>query len=596
MNLKNKKLLTLLILILILLLSPTSFADNDLIINRWIVESTLLENGDLLVVEDLTFQFKSKFNGVYRDIVTDLTDGIENLELYEILDGKENPYSFVSSAKNGDNGVYIITKENNGIKLKVFFPAKSKTTKTFRFKYTVKNVAVKHIDTGELYYKFIGKENPTPVEYFSATIKLPDSNRERTKIFAHGPSNGQINFIEDDLIKMEVSDLKSKTFVEARILFPETFIGNSSRTGKNTFDKIIGEELSFIEREEIRSKSRMRNKYLLERLSLTTTTLGILLVSSVYRKLRRDPEIFNELKTLQPEDISPAELRAFINAGVVDGRALMTTIFDLARKGYISIEEIEPKKKKNKDFLFIRNDKSVTDLLSLEIYVLNWLFNTIGDGSSVSTIDIEEYRKKKSSKIYKDINDWSKMVKDSLKDRGYYEKHTGLSVYLIISYIITLIVGIITMSFGSLLGLVPILFSTVLLIYGILLILRRSDKGYVQYRLWMDIRKDLKNQRYVMKDYDSIPKDKSLLYALALGLPMKHLNTFRDYISDSYSPAHWSSWYFMTNKHGGSSFEDRLYSSFYGSSASTTSSSIGGGGGFSAGGGAGAGGGGAGGF
>ena len=162
--------------------------------------------------------------------------------------------------------------------------------------------------------------------------------------------------------------------------------------------------------------------------------------------------------------------------------------------------------------------------------------------------------------------------------------------------VITMVVAIITLTFESLWGLLPVFLSTFLLIYAISIFVRKSDKGYVQYKLWQDIRKDFRNQRNLMKDYDYIPKDKTLIYALALGLPMKHLNTFRDYISDSYSPAHWSYWYFMTNKHGGSSFEDRMYSSFYGSSASTTSSSIGGGGGFSAGGGGGAGGGGAGGF
>ena len=34
-----------------------------------------------------------------------------------------------------------------------------------------------------------------------------------------------------------------------------------------------------------------------------------------------------------------------MNGGGADGRALMTTIFDLARQGYINIEEIEAKEK-----------------------------------------------------------------------------------------------------------------------------------------------------------------------------------------------------------------------------------------------------------
>lgn len=591
----RKKLLSLIIVALILLASIPSFADDDLVISRWIVKSKLLENGDLIVVEDLTFDFKSKFNGVYRSIITDNTDGIEELEVYEMLEGKENPYDFVSSAKNGDSGVYLINRENNNLTIKIFSPAKSNTLKTFRFKYIVKNVAVKHRDTGELYYKFIGRENQTPVKYFSATIELPNKDINRTRIFAHGPLNGEIYFIEDDLIKMEVSNIAAETFIEARILFPESFIGKSTRTGNNSFDSIINEELSYIEREEARDRSRKRNRDLLEKLTLYITFVGIVLFSFTLRKLKRNPEIFDDIKSLNPDDISPAELRVFF-FNVVDGRALMTTIFDLARRGYISIEEIEAKKKKSKDFRFTCIDKTITGLLSHEVFILNWLFNTIGDGNTVSTIDIEYYRKKHFNKFNRDLTHWNKEVKDDLKKREYYEARPQLATLMLITSIVIFIIGLITLIHESLVGLVALLTFVFLFVYSILLFVRKSDKGYVQYRLWKMIKKDLSNQKDILRDYDFIPKDKSLIYALALGLPMKSMDRFRSYIPDSYNTGHWSYYYFLTNKYGGSSFEDRLNSSFYGSSGSSTSSSIGGGGGFSAGGGGGAGGGGAGGF
>lgn len=98
------------------------------------------------------------------------------------------------------------------------------------------------------------------------------------------------------------------------------------------------------------------------------------------------------------------------------------------------------------------------------------------------------------------------------------------------------------------------------------------------------------NQKDVLANYDFIPKDKTLIYALALGLSMESLEKFRKFIPASYNDVHWSYFYFMTNKYGGSRFEDRLNSSFYGS-IGQTSSSFGGGGGFSSGGGGGAGGG-----
>lgn len=594
-DLIKKRALFLLIAALILLISIPSFADGDLVISKWIVESRLLENGDLVVTEDLTFDFRSKFNGVYRYLVTDNTDGIENLKVYEIIDRKENPYSLVGSAENGDSGVYLVISENNNLTIKIFSPARSNTLKTFRFKYIVKNVAVKHIDTGELYYKFIGRENSTTVEYFSATIELPDKNKEKTKIFAHGPLNGEIYFIEDNLIKMEVSNVQPKTFVEARILFPENFIGESCKNGNSTFNMILDEERSYIERIEEKNKIKNRNKNLFQQLSLYATFAGIVIFSFITRTLRRKPKIFDNID-LNPEDISPAELRAFMNSNVLDGRALMTTILDLSRKGYLTIEEIEPKKKKYKDFRFSRIDKPISGLLSHEVYILNWLFNTIGDESTVTTIDIDEYRKKHFDKFNRDFNQWIKEVKINLKNRGYYDSKPKLGILVILISIVIFIVGIIALIYESLIGLIPLLFFIFLFLYGILLFSRKSDKGYVQYKLWKKIRNDFMNQRNILNDFDFIPKDKTLIYALALGLPMKSMEKFRSYIPSSYSTSHWTYYYFLTNKYGGSIFEDRLNSSFYGSSGTTTSSSFGGGGGFSSGGGSGAGGGGAGGF
>ena len=62
-----KKRFIILTLILILVLIPTNiFADNSLRISKWTVDSTLLENGDLSITEDITFRFNGSFNGVYK--------------------------------------------------------------------------------------------------------------------------------------------------------------------------------------------------------------------------------------------------------------------------------------------------------------------------------------------------------------------------------------------------------------------------------------------------------------------------------------------------------------------------------------------------
>ncbi len=134
-------------------------------------------------------------------------------------------------------------KENDA-NIMIFSPSKNKS-KTFRIKYIINNVATKHKDIGELYYKFLGEENETIIDYFSATIKLPNFEKNMIKIFGHGPLNGKIHFIEGDLIKLEVTDVSPNSYIEARTLFPLDYIPNSTNTGNRNLESIIDEEISY---------------------------------------------------------------------------------------------------------------------------------------------------------------------------------------------------------------------------------------------------------------------------------------------------------------------------------------------------------------
>ncbi len=589
-------------LIFILVLLPMNvFAEESLSISKWIVASELMENGDLQITEDLTFVFKDEFNGVFRDIVLEGTDGISNIELFEIVDGMEVPYTLNQNAKKGDRNVFSSEEDNNSINLMIFSPSEDEE-KTFRIKYTLLNVAVMHSDTGELYYKYLGDENKTPIDYFSVNLILPEFNREDIKIFGHGPLNGTINFTDTDLIRLKVDDVPTRTYIEARILYPKDYTPLSNNTGNKDLNELLDEEASYAKGIEERERRKETNKGIFNKISIALIALGAVVSAFLLKLTKRNPDIYNSMDSLNPKDISPAELNIFINQ-YADSRGLLATIFDLARREYISIDEIEisnekkKKSRKKEEFLFTRKNLLDNSLLDHESYLLDWLFNTIGDGNSLSTIDIEKYRTKKMMEFNKKQTEWIKLVKEQLDSRDYYDKkHKSTGLLSLILSIAIFIVGIISIVFGGLYGIGAILVSIILFIYGIWLMNRKSDEGYIQYGLWRDFKKEFDN--YVDLDI-GIPKDLTLIYAVALGLNMKKLEQQRISYGNDYYPMYWGYWYFMhINKKGGSAFEDRFNNSFYGSTGTSNpnSTSFGGGGGFTGGGGGGAGGGGAGGF
>ena len=597
-----KKRFIILTLILILILIPTNiFADNSLRISRWTIDSTLLENGDLSIIENITFHFNGSFNGVYRDIVLHKTDGIKGLSIFEMISDEEIEYTLDPKAKKGDNEVYNVDLKGSDANIIIFSPSKNES-KTFRLKYTINNVAIKHKDIGELYYKFLGEENKTIIDYFSATINLPNFEKNMIKIFGHGPLNGKINFTEEDLIKLEVTDVPLNTYVEARILFPLDYIPNSTNIKNRDLEEILNEEISYEEKIATSAQKKEKIKNIFNSISLGVAALGVLIIGFLFNKFRRDPSIYENMDSIYPKDISPAELSLFMNQ-VVSSRAILATLFDLTRRGYISMDEIEieePKKMKRikseeKDFIFIKNERSSKELLEHEEFLINWLFNDIGDGTKVSTCDIENYRKKSLSNFSKAQSNWFKKVQIQLKSRNYHDpKGKKPGIFLMTFNPLVFVLGIFAIFNNALYGIGLIILSIALFIYGIFLFTRKSDEGKIQYDLWKDFKNNIAH--FKLKDFD-ISEDQTLIYAIALGLPMEKLDDYRQSVNLDYYPMYWGDWYFLTNKKGGSLFEDRITRSFYGhTGTSSSTTSFGGGGGFSGGGGGGAGGGGAGGF
>lgn len=599
-----KKLIILWSIILAFTFSTVNvFADDNLSIRRNIVNSILLENGDLEISQDITYEFNDSFNGVYWNIGLKDTDGISDVKVYELVDGSEVEYIQNVEPKKGESGLFKSTQNSDNLELMIFSPSKDES-KTFRIKYVLNNVAIRHGDTGELYYQFIGRSNEERIDYFSATIKLPAIDKDKVKIFAHGPLNGEIHFAENNTVKLEIEGVRSNTFVEARILFPLEYISASTKTGTDNLDSIVEEELSFIKDIEKKEAKSEQTKGLLDTTSAILSAIGAAIIYFFFNKFRRDPAVFENMDSVVPEDISPAELKLFMSS-MMDGRSLIATLFDLARREYIRIDNIETQeetkkglfqvsKEKEEEYSFTKTNKATLDLLPHEFFFIDWMFNEIGNGFNVTTIEIDQHRTKQPSLFTKSYANWNKLIKEDLKSRNYHDENSKKYVsYLLLPALLFMVLGAVSIVAGGFIGIVLVLFSLAMFIMSISIGTRKSDNGFVQHGLWKQFMKEMDAFKDLKVD---IPTDKYLIYAIALGITMKKMNEYRDTVSYGYYPMYWGAFYYGgINKSGGSKFEDSLNGSFYGSVGTSTSSSVGGGGGFSGGGGGGAGGGGGGG-
>ena len=593
---KHIKVLALLLLMTVSVMCFPRYAsaEEDLYITDWVVDATLLDNGDLRISEDITFEFNDKFNGVYRDIVLDQTSGLSDITVARVNGDKLSDYSLVTKAKKGDKGVFTLEEEKNKVIVKIFTPSKDER-KTYRISYLVKNVAVKYKDTGELYYKFLGKGNETSIGRFIVYISLPyKDDSEMIKVYAHGPLNGSIKKIQDDRYQLKVDNVATKTFIEARILFPREFIaGSSNIKNQDRYQEVIDEEATFQAKREQDLQKREDSRKLLNNITLAFSSISVLALAIILYQCRRNINkdfIRVEIRDI-PEECTPA-VAARVTGIYVNSNMIFATILDLFRKGYVRISGEGESKDilSNENFVIHKTKDADMFLLGHERFFMNWLFDDMGNGQEVSTDDIKYYSKHSSQKYLESQLTWKKKIKAEADKRGYYDhskKRQGIT--LIMLSMISMVLGVITAIYTSIYALLSFVIGSVLLPCGISLFFRFSEKGYLQYKRWIGFQKYWKKHYLELEKEDVLDSlDLSLIYALGLNV-MKKLKLAYGYEGE-YTTNSWLFWYIMFASGNNNSFHDSINNSFVGNAFSSSSDS------FSSGGGGGAGGGGAGGF
>ena len=223
MNLKNIKFKTLVFsLLLIFSINSLSFAASNLNISNWDTRAEILENGDLEIIEDITFYFNSDFNGVNRDINLKNIDGIENIRVEEIA---PNPkiYRQVKNSQNGNSGEYLLEKSDVIARLKLYSPSEYEE-KTFRFSYTLKNVVNRYQDISELYFDFIGEDNQLFIENLKIEIKLPKEKNDQVKLYGHGHKNSKIDFKDHTTVDISSKNIEDGELINVRVLMPVDFV------------------------------------------------------------------------------------------------------------------------------------------------------------------------------------------------------------------------------------------------------------------------------------------------------------------------------------------------------------------------------------
>ena len=525
MNRKKPFIFTLVLLFVFLLTPTLNIYANDRYydVSQFNMTVDILENGDAVVSEEITYDFMGDFNGILRDIDGDRTDGIINLEIY-VLEGNE----FIPFREDygGDAYTYELSEEGSLKKLKIYEQS-SDEEKTFKINYTLANVAEKYTDVGILNRKMIDSGWDVGINNVTITMTIPEgATKEDLKVFAHGPLTGESTIVDNRTFTFKAPYLGGE-FLETLVIFPPELISSST----NVFDEVklpsileneerladeankireeaIKEQEAQLERERLaREAQLLREKR--ERASrpffLGGIGAAIIGLITMFRKYSKEvqPTFEGEYYRELPEDYSPAVMTYLLTKGKSKDDDIMATILDLARKKVVSLTPVIVEsgrvfKKEEESFRITWRDKEkLNTLLPHEAFLATWFIDDLGGSDGLVLDELEDIVKKQKNALafQKDYEYFKAKVKDTGEKQGFFapNKLTGATVYVLIGVALMVLGMGGLFFFESFFGII-LAFLGGLMLFGLLVmnfVRKYSLKGAEHTAMWNAFKKFL---------------------------------------------------------------------------------------------------------
>lgn len=419
------------------------------------------KDGSFIVDEFLTFEFQGQFSwaSLWIPLRARKDSSLEvRLENFGVRDEQGQDLPLETSVENGR----FLARWR--------FSARNER-RTFHINYRIINGIFNYPEISELYWQIIGSEVDRPTARAVVTVHLPEpvASRDQLLIYGHGPLSGRSEILDLKTLRFEASNIAARQFMEIRVVWPAGLVAGVPATGY-TLEKIREEEAGFVEQTIARIKQAQekeaRRMALLKKLGLAWVIwqllgpiLWLLIYFHFWKRVGRDyrfediPEYYREL----PSDLPPALVQVLRREGEKPLPVAFTaTIFDLATRGYLAIEDKKVEKKtllgsKTNEltiFELKKNYREDNSLRSWEKSVLDVVFDRAGElgqpGSRVSLDELVSYLKKHPVEYQVWFREWQKEIQQEGRKLGFVEPESRRLSQIIM--IISLIVASLTFS------------------------------------------------------------------------------------------------------------------------------------------------------
>ena len=403
------------------------------------VEVAVRADGSFLVDEFRTFDFRGSFSYAY--VVIPLR--VERLGVR-----KNVTLSGLAVTDERDRPLRTEISETGGeITAKWFYSARNER-RTFHIHYRVAGGITSYADATELYWQVIGAGWDKPARNIQATVTLPApvASKADLLVWGHGPLAGWAEVVDERTARFSAPDLASHQFFEVRVVWPPGLV-RGVPSDRLTLAAIKSEEQGYVREtiarvQAVQARQAATRRTVLKGLGvwglwqILGPLVWLILFNRVWSAVGKDyrfeglPDYVREL----PADRPPAIVQTLMREGrSVTPAAFTATLFDLARRGVLEIEDRKVTKKRlfgtKEDVetaVTIRKDpERDAHLLPFERSLLAFLYEGLAGGmapgASFTIAELQGYLRKYPQKFQTWYRTWTLSVKLEAMPLGFLE-------------------------------------------------------------------------------------------------------------------------------------------------------------------------------
>lgn len=510
--------------IFIFLISFTTLLASDYSIPEIRVEVTISEDGIVEIHEHRTYRFEGSFSWADYRLPKEGFTEIRNIRV------SEGNQSYINE-NTETQGTFSVSETGKSVVIKWHYSAVD-TVRTFTLSYELTDAISVGPQWAEFFWNYVGAGRDKSNDTVQIQVNLPadvpsDSlytwSRQTTANLARNIENGRFIIHADQVPRNES--------IRVRTLFPTGVLNEnmvSVTDPKLSLELVQQQELEYLERIE----QEAEREAFYSAITPGITVLLILISLGVYYylyqrygKRHKTGTISDQHTIVIPDNTPPALVGRLLSFNNTSGNHIAATLFDLARRGWFTIEE---NKKEKTGFFSTESTEYVVkrtgntpeaELQPWEKQIVDFAEQRIAQGKTT----FSKMFKGTESAVSTWYRKWGKSVKETFDEKNWIDTKSYHGLFWNVGFqIILTIIGIWLLVYGGDLAFMAIFCSGIMTLLSFAII-RRTKEGEETYRRWKAYLNGLKNADKRTIRMETV--DRHFIYATAFGLSKNQINT-----------------------------------------------------------------------